>query len=961
MGRESSADLLAASLIDPLTIPAVYLKPDGVIIHHNTAWVDWISHDPTPIFGPNICSLIHSSQQHAFMKRLTPHGLTAGDGCVFRTTHKGRSIWFTAVGGVDKWNTGILGLVVPSRSCDMQPDGYQPQSCFWSEVIDNLPDGFWSYDRTLAQSFRSDAWFELRGLSKTNRDDTSRTRQLASIHPDDLPNVIQATRALLRNGICDVQFRERHANGHWINVRSQGRVTERNANGKPMRLIGTDSNVTKLHETQSSLDQLKTLEMRWQFAMDSELHGLWDVDFATNKRYYSEGWRFIRGLGGSHRDYMNTEEFLDNIHPLDRGAVVMRVNAVDRGDIDEFFDEFRVRHTDGRWIWVLSRGQVISRGKDGQPTRLIGTDTDITRVKQLGNEYDDVAKRLELAVKSSGIGVWEFDMEAQSVVWDEQMYEIYGITDPEKKRSPTVWEEHLHPDDKDEAITASLAFLQDRTDYDLSYRIIREDGETRYLRSTGHHFIDAHGTPKLIGIICDLTREHEQASALRAANAKTVEQNTALEAARADMEYQSNHDALTGLPNRRKLEAYLNDARQRRIANNMRSAVLHIDLDRFKQINDTLGHAAGDAVLKHVADILSSAATPNSIVARVGGDEFAVFLDHAPRDAVLGYWARDLIQAAKHPFIYEGHECRLGFSIGIAVDETAELDDSALFSNADLALYQAKAEGRGQMHFYSPGLKSAARARRQCADDMIIGLEQGQFQCVYQPQYACSTLEIVGAEALVRWDHPTRGRLAPDAFLDVAEDLDIVAKIDQVVFERALEDSKKWRASGKHVPQISVNVSAKRLLDPMLAMRISHLADEEQRFAFELLESVFLDDADANLSTNLACIRNLGISIEVDDFGTGHASMVGLLNLQPDRLKIDRQLVMPLVRSQRQRRLVASIIEIGHVLGIAVVAEGVETQEHVDVLASLGCDYLQGYGLARPMSAADLQELLPEL
>lgn len=961
MGRESPTDLLAASLIDPLTIPAVYMKADGVIIHHNTAWVDWISTDPIPVFGPNICTLIHPTQRNAFAQRLTPSGLTQGDGCVFRTTHEGRSIWFTAVGSAETWNAGILGLIVPSRSCDMQPNGYRPESCFWSEVIDNLPDGFWSYDRTMSESFQSDAWFTLRGLKKSDHGQASRTNLMGRIHPDDMAKVGRATRQLLSVGVCDVQFREKHADGHWINVRSQSRVTQRDAQGKPTRIIGTDSDVSKLEQTQTSLEELTNLQFRWQHVMGSDMHGLWDIDYATNNRYFSKGWRRIRGLPEEETVVATVAEFLERVHHLDRDRLEKTIHDVVFNGVDQFVYEYRDRHANGDWIWILSRGQIIARAQDGSPTRIIGTDTDITRLKQLDSEKEDMAKRLELAVRTSGFGVWEFNIDTQTVTWDQQMYAMYGITDPDRQESRTIWEDSLHPDDRDKIIAATAISMRDRADFDMTYRIIRDDGELRYLRSTGRYHTDAEGIEKLFGINWDITREHEQAAALREANETASKQNAALEAARADMEYQSNHDALTDLPNRRMLERYLVDARQRRADNGMRSAVLHIDLDRFKQINDTLGHAAGDAVLRHVADILRSAATPNCIVARVGGDEFAVFLDHAPHNALLGYWARGLIQEAKRPFVFEGHECRFGLSIGIATDDRHAMDDAALFSNADLALYRAKADGRGQLRFYTSDLKTAAHARRQVADDILVALDQDQFECVYQPQYVCNTLDIAGAEALVRWNHPTRGVLTPDAFLDVAEDLDIVAKIDQVVFERALADSKKWRAAGKYLPQMSVNVSAKRLLDPMLSMRISHLADEEQNFAFELLESVFLDDADDNLATNLECIRKLGIAIEVDDFGTGHASMVGLLNLRPDRLKIDRQLVMPLVRSQQQRRLVASIIEIGHVLGISVVAEGVETQEHVNVLANLGCDFLQGYGLARPMSANDLQDILPDM
>jgi diguanylate cyclase (GGDEF)-like protein len=961
IGRESPTDLLAASLIDPLAIPAVFINIDGVIIHRNATWIDWISRDPKANFGLNICELIHEKQRDAFRSDLNLKALTRSDGCVFKTTHKGRSIWFTAVDGSQEWNSGILGLLVPSRRCDLQPDGYQPESYVWSELADNLPDGFWSYDRTVKTLFRSDAWFTLRGLNKSEMTGVPRGGEWANIHPDDQPAVMRAIRTLLRDGSSDVQYREMHADGHWITIRSQGRVTERDPSGKPRRLIRTDSDVSHVQQRHDSVTELHALKPRWQYAMDSDIHGHWDIDVKQGTQFYSEGWRGIRGLKNDDHEIQPVDELLNRAHPLDRAALLTRIDAVNTGQIDQFFDEFRERHAEGHWIWVLSCGEVITRDSSGLPERMIGTDTDISHLKKLGDQYEDISKRLELAVTTSGIGVWEYNIDKKILFWDRQMYDIYGITDRTRRQSSTIWEDSIHPDDRDQIMIESEISVRDRKDFDLSYRIIHEDGSVRHIRSTGRHYNDGLGVAKLIGVNWDTTTEHEQATALKCANEKAVEQNAALEAARAEMEYQSNHDALTALPNRRLLESYRKAAVPRRIKNNMRSAVVHIDLDRFKQINDTLGHAAGDAVLCHVAVILRNAATPNSIIARVGGDEFVAFLDHAPHDALLGYWARGLIHEARRPFVFEGHECRFGFSIGIATDEGTTPDDSALFSNADLALYRAKEEGRGQFQFYSPELKTAALARRQCADDILIALDQGQFQCLYQPQYDCQTLEIVGAEALVRWNHPTRGRLAPDAFLGIAEEIDMVAKIDQIVFERALEDSKIWRVAGKYIRQISVNVSTKRLLDPLLPMRIAHLADEEQNFAFELLESVFLDDTNEHLAKNLACMRELGIAIEIDDFGTGHASMVGLLNLRPDRLKIDRQLVMPLVRSQQQRRLVASIIEIGHVLGIAVVAEGVETREHVSVLADLGCDFLQGYGLARPMDAVDLQALLPDL
>lgn len=832
----SPRDLIAASLIDPLAVPAVFMNKDGIILRHNAAWVDWIARNPVPVFGPSVNSLIHPDQVTEFASFLKMIKTGCDEGAIFRTTHSNRSLWVSTVCGTEDWNSGILGMITPNPKSDMQ-----------------------------------------------------------------------------------------------------------------------------LEIAQDSIARLETLRDRWQYAMNSDLHGLWDINMVTNDRFYSRGWRKIRGLSSDAQGNQSLEELIERVHPDDREGLLLRVRAVDSGTTDHFCDEFRECHAQGHWVWILSQGEVLERQDNGLPARIIGTDTDISHLKELNSQFKDLSHKLELALTASGIGVWEFNIDKKTAEWDRRMYEIYGIDDPEAYKGIDIWREMLHPDDREKIIQISDRTAEQKGNFDLNYRIVRPSGEVRFIRSTGHFYVDASGNAKLIGLNMDTTAAEKQAEALRLAHAKTEKQNTELEFARAEMEHLSRHDALTDLPNRRMLEIYCQNAHDKYTDRPMRSAVLHIDLDRFKQINDTLGHAAGDAVLCHVAKILQDAATPDSIVARVGGDEFAIFIEHAPHDAVLSTWAQNLIKAAKQPFLFEGHECRFGMSIGIATRDHPDLTDANLFSNADLALYQAKEEGRGRLRFYAPELKTMAVAKRQCADDILVALDQDQFKCVYQPQYDCYTHEIVGAEALVRWDHPTRGRLGPDAFLDIAEELNIVAKIDQAVFETAVADARAWRDMGKAVPQISVNVSGKRLLDPLLSARIAHLKHETQSFSFELLESIFLDDPDDNLSKNLACIRDLGIGIEVDDFGTGHASMVGLLNLRPDRLKIDRQLIMPLIRSQQQRRLVASIIEIGHVLGIEVVAEGVETKEHASVLASLGCDYLQGYGLARPMDGDDLIALLPDI
>lgn len=432
---------------------------------------------------------------------------------------------------------------------------------------------------------------------------------------------------------------------------------------------------------------------------------------------------------------------------------------------------------------------------------------------------------------------------------------------------------------------------------------------------------------------------------------------TKLEAATASIEHNAHHDSLTGLPNRRYLDMRLAQAETDREG---ASALLHIDLDRFKQINDTLGHAAGDAMLVHAATILKEAA-PQTFVARVGGDEFVIFceLSDLPAEQHVAYTAElahRILTDLRRPMQYDGHECRCGVSIGIALLAQAAGDPRRMMVNADIALYRAKNSGRNRFQFFNETLQAEIVRTKRVADELLVALEKRQFVPHYQPQFDAATLEITGVEALVRWHHPKEGLLMPATFLKIAEELDIMAAIDRQILEKSLADFEVWHDQGLGIPKVAVNVSARRLRDEALVGSLKKLAIRPGTLSFELLESIFLDDSDELVGWNINQIRELGIDIEIDDFGTGYASIVSLMKLRPDRLKIDRQIIRPIAYSTAQRQLVQSIIDIGNSLGIDVLAEGVESREHATILRQLGCKVLQGYAFARPMTAAELSE-----
>ncbi|WP_181169938.1 EAL domain-containing protein [Mesorhizobium sp. B2-3-13] len=573
-------------------------------------------------------------------------------------------------------------------------------------------------------------------------------------------------------------------------------------------------------------------------------------------------------------------------------------------------------------------------------------------------ELNRLSRRLELALEASAIGVWEHDLQTNHLAWDDRVNEIYGREADGGPRGYSDWAGAIHPDDLPQALTDFESAVTGRGTYSSEYRVVRPDGEIRHVRSRAMFYETANNSPRMVGAEWDVTSDVMLNTDLVRAKQLAESKNGELEVAKARTEHVAMHDALTDLPNRRYLDQVLYDYAAKARLNGGHAALLHVDLDRFKHINDTLGHAAGDAMLVHAASVLKSNVGDRGFVARVGGDEFIVLCTIDDDDAQAAALADRIIEEMRRPVYYHGHQCRFGVSVGIAIDDGTSADTRQLLVNADIALYRAKRRGRNRHEFFSGELQSEIVNTKRIADEILAGLERNQFIVFYQPQFSARTREIVGVEALARWNHPEKGILTPDVFLKTAEELNVVSIIDQKILQQSLLDFEAWSAQKIGVPRMSVNVSARRLHDEQLIASLRDLNIRKGTFSFELVESIFLDDNDDLVTWNVEQIKQLGIDIEIDDFGTGYASIVSLLKLQPRRLKIDRQLVDPIVNSPQQRQVVSSIIEIGKSLGIEIIAEGVETMEHARLLKALGCDILQGYAFGQPLDSDGLRRFV---
>ncbi|GAA0773868.1 GGDEF and EAL domain-containing protein [Roseibium denhamense] len=434
---------------------------------------------------------------------------------------------------------------------------------------------------------------------------------------------------------------------------------------------------------------------------------------------------------------------------------------------------------------------------------------------------------------------------------------------------------------------------------------------------------------------------------------RMLEQNSEkLEKANSEITYMALHDDLTGLANRRYLAVKYEELVKKRAETGGDLAALHIDLDRFKQINDTMGHRAGDNVLVEVSRRISGRLSADEFVARIGGDEFVVLL-HVPsgssRPQDLGYL---LLNDLSKPTYFESRECRFGASIGLAQTPLAGTDE--LLTNSDVALYKAKRNGRGQLAVFDQSDLADVRRAKALADDVLRGIEQEEFEPYYQPQIDARSGRILGVEALARWRHPELGLLPPAEFLEVARELNVDSDIDRLIFEKAIAECAPAFA-GKHAGlALSFNVSERRISHADLEILHRHVRDYSGQICFELLETIFLEEQDDAFLERLRLLKELGISIEVDDFGSGRASVVALQKINPDRLKIDRRLASLVTKGSAGLRLLRSIIEIAQALDLGVTAEGVETAEQAEILTKLGCDQLQGYHFGKPMPFADL-------
>ncbi|UCI24413.1 putative bifunctional diguanylate cyclase/phosphodiesterase [Mesorhizobium sp. B2-8-5] len=432
--------------------------------------------------------------------------------------------------------------------------------------------------------------------------------------------------------------------------------------------------------------------------------------------------------------------------------------------------------------------------------------------------------------------------------------------------------------------------------------------------------------------------------------------------ARNSMAFIAVHDGLTGLHNRTFLtdhfETLIKGAHRRR----ERLAVIQLDLDRFKQINDTLGHAAGDYVLVVTAQRMRDSCRASDLCARLGGDEFVMILNGAGTTEDIHALAKRILDEINEPITFQGTTVMPGASAGIAVYPVDADNAQDLLVHADLALYSAKKLGGGNFSFFSEELRRELDYRKQLEQDIRTAIANRSFEVYFQPQVSLTSGKISGIEALVRWKHETRGMISPGEFIPVAEKCGFMPDIGRIVIGKAIEEAAEWDRAGIDFGRIAVNVSGTELresdFDTFLFGTLERAGLRPQKLALEIVESVILDDEKTGIAAKLRHIRAAGVHLELDDFGTGYASLSHVNPNEIDRLKIDRRFVQNINENGDNSKIVRAITELARGLGISIVAEGAETEAELDSLMAIGCDQVQGYSIAFPMPQDKAREWL---
>jgi diguanylate cyclase (GGDEF)-like protein len=658
-------------------------------------------------------------------------------------------------------------------------------------------------------------------------------------------------------------------------------------------------------------------------------------------------WKAIRALGFPSSGIVTTGSLLDGsartqaFHRVDGRPVAVFAGIPHSALWAAWFERVRIPLL----VFALAfAGMSFAAAWSHRQQRQRETEMDVATatLREQESELRRQSGLLSQTQRAAHVGGWEVDIPSGRLYWTEETYRIHEVVPGEYQ--PTVEAALDFYDDTSRRLVrdALEKSMRSGQSWDLELQLVTAKGRNVWVRATGVVEPGPTGTPvKLYGAVQDVTERHRADERIRRL---------------------AHYDDLTALPNRNLFTYHLGHALSRAERYGKQLAVLFIDLDRFKIINDTLGHDTGDRVLETIGRRLAEQMRAADLVARLGGDEFMVIVEEVDSAEVVEDVARKLLLAIEQPVQHQDQEFSLSASIGISIYPQDGRDQQSLLKHADIAMYRAKEKGKNCFELYSSGMNSANMDRLSLESRLKRAVtEQNQFVLHYQPKVSVADGRVVGVEALVRWMSPDRGLVPPVEFIPLAEETGLIGAIGEWVFATACEQAAAWARKGLPPVRVAVNLSARQLYSPGFLDTVRRILLESGVQAgameMEITESVMMQDVE-QVAAVLGELQTLGVHVAVDDFGPGYSSLAYLKRLPLDSLKVDRSFIRDVPGDPDDESITRAVVALAHSLRLKVVAEGVETDAQLGFLRELGCDEIQGFLFSRPIPAADFEELL---
>lgn len=681
------------------------------------------------------------------------------------------------------------------------------------------------------------------------------------------------------------------------------------------------------------LNQALTLSTeRLTLALKASDLTLWDWNIAANTMTYVEQ---LNNPTHTEKGGL-VEQLAPHLNDEDKREIHRKLEAHLQGDTPHFKAVYAVASATEEPQWFHDEGQVVERhAVTGKAVRMLGLRKNIT-AEMMAQERQRFAAAVFDAASE---GVVVFDSEYRILTVNERFTIMTGYS-------------------FDELVNTRLSALASQDANAGLYQSIREalDAENRWEGELTERRKDGDTYPMWVQITAlfdeVLKRTHYVALCSDRTEEKRVEER---------VRFLSHFDRLTGLANRSLFHDRLHKAITLARLNRDQVALIAIDLDRFKPINDTMGSHVGDMLLQQVAKRLLDCGIHQHQLARIGGDEFTVLIDHETSRAELQGLCTNILQSIRSPFFIDGHELLLGASIGVATFPAMAKDAHSLIYKASLAVEQAKHLGGNNAFFYHEGLRERTKDQLSLEAQLHKAISNNELLLYYQPKWSLKEIRVTGVEALVRWHHPELGLQSPAQFITIAEEVGLIETIGEWVLNTACAEIKEWHSQGLEDLSVSVNLSAFQLRRGDLPELIKEALRTHQlpadKLDLELTESLIMENLDDNIA-QLQAIRQLGVSLSLDDFGTGYSSLSYLKRFPINTLKIDRSFITDIEHSAQDCAITQAIIDMAHNLDMQVVAEGVETQRQLEILTDMGCDIIQGYYISRPLPEAEIRALL---